>query len=87
MPEHLRNSEKEKEEKGFSRLNFWGRLYLAYKMNADKIQIAELKALLRAPVINTALTFTRLHYISNGRSEEAKKCDDLRILIKKTVGD
>jgi len=90
MPEHLRNSEKENQsqnEKGFERLRFWGRLSLAYQMKTDKQRIAELEALLRAPEINKCLAFTRLHYQSNGRPDDAKKCDDLRILINKTVGD
>lgn len=81
--------EKEKDESNIRKLNLntWreiAREYMGYRELLARV--SELEGLLKTPEIGTALSFVRLHYISNSRPEQAKQFEDLRVLINKTVG-
>ena len=75
-----------KGEKEKKRL-MWAELRKGYMASIDRQnRINELEALLKAPDIEKALSFTRLHYVSNGRRMDAQRLTGLVQLIKKTLG-
>ena len=75
-----------KGEKEKKRL-MWSDLRKGYMASIDRQnRINELEALLKAPDIEKALSFTRLHYVSNGRRMDAQRLTGLVQLIKKTLG-
>jgi len=83
---HLYKAEKTEKEKRL--ITEWRELTRSYMGQRNLIErVSELEGLLKAPQIELSLVFTRLHYQSNGKPDEAKKCEDLLKLIKQTLGD